>query len=278
MFIVEFEFNDIITKMQCKKEDKLRDIFYEFSNKIEININDLLFLYKGKTVNEDFTFSQLINFFEHTGTDIKFIVYRKKQINQQLIKSKEPIYPICRDNIIIKIKDYKIYLYDCKNNHIINDVLLNKYENTQKIIDKRLCDKCKINITENQEIYLCRFCNMNLCRICKVNHNSSHKIIDNEYKNFICDLHNEKYILYCEICKMNICRFCEISHYGHNIISYKNLISNKDTLTFEINQLKKKLNKLYNNIYNIIIILNKFMENMRIYYRIYHDIIIIWIN
>ena len=80
MFIVEFEFNDIITKMQCKKEDKLRDIFYEFSNKIEININDLLFLYKGKTVNEDFTFSQLINIFEHTGTDIKFIVYEKKQI------------------------------------------------------------------------------------------------------------------------------------------------------------------------------------------------------
>ena len=241
MIIVEFEFNDIITKMKCKKEDKLRDIFYEFSNKIEININDLLFLYKGKTVNEDFTFSQLLNFFEHIGKDIKFIVYEKKQINQQLIKSKEPICPICRDNIIIKIKEYKIYLYDCKNNHIINDVLLNKYENTQKIIDKRLCDKCKINITENQEIYLCRFCNMNLCRICKVNHNSSHKIIDNEYKNFICDLHNEKYNLYCEHCKMNICRFCEISHYGHNIISYKNLISNKDTLTFEINQLKRNL-------------------------------------
>ena len=41
---------------------------------------------------------------------------------QYLQKSKYIICPECKDNIRIKIKDYKIELYDCQNGHNIKNL------------------------------------------------------------------------------------------------------------------------------------------------------------
>ena len=41
-----------------------------------------------------------------------------------IIKSKEIICPKCNENILIKIDEYKINLYNCKSNHEINNILL----------------------------------------------------------------------------------------------------------------------------------------------------------
>ena len=46
------------------------------------------------------------------------------------IISKDIICPDCKENILINIKDFKINLSRCKNNHNINDIILNKYEET----------------------------------------------------------------------------------------------------------------------------------------------------
>ena len=40
--------------------------------------------------------------------------------NIGLEKQDEIICPECKENILIKIEDYKINLYDCKNKHNIN--------------------------------------------------------------------------------------------------------------------------------------------------------------
>ena len=54
-------------------------------------------------------------------------------INNNIFQdSKEIICPICKENCLIEIKDYKILLYNCKNNHNSN-YLLNEYKETQKI-------------------------------------------------------------------------------------------------------------------------------------------------
>ena len=46
-------------------------------------------------------------------------------------------------NHLINIKNYKINLQGCKNKHIFNNILLNKYEETQEIdLSKILCDIC----------------------------------------------------------------------------------------------------------------------------------------
>ena len=76
-------------------------------------------------------------------------------------------------------------LYNCKNNHNINNILINEFENMEKIdISKIICDNCKKkkkkkkNNAFQKEFYRCNFCKINLCRFCKSNHYKSHKIVN----------------------------------------------------------------------------------------------------
>ena len=52
--------------------------------------------------------------------------------NKNIKKSKDIICPECKENILIKLEDYKIIMYNCKNNHN-KQILLEEYENTQNI-------------------------------------------------------------------------------------------------------------------------------------------------
>ena len=276
MGIVEFTFNEIITKMKCNINEKMGNICKRFSSKIDKDINNLYFLYNEKKINEEYTFNQQVNIYHKNGKIINIFVYEKNFYNSQNKKKKgNVICPICKESIIIEIKDYNIKLYECKNSHIIDNIQLNEYDNTQKNHDYNiLCDKCKIKNKENSnEFYKCLTCKKNLCQFCKLNHNKNHIIINYENQNYICNFHNKKYNSFCQSCKLNICHLCEFNHYNHKIISFKNIMPNKSDLLFKLNELKMKINKLCNNIYNIIIIFNKIMENMRKYYEINNDII-----
>ena len=127
----------------------------------------------------------------------------KKEINE--IISKDIICPECKENILIDIKDFKINLYECKNKHKIDNILLNNYENTQKIdISKIICNICNKNnkkdINDN-EFYLCNTCNKNICPLCKSIHDKNHMIINYDDKNYICKKHKETFTNYCKICK-----------------------------------------------------------------------------
>ena len=58
--------------------------------------------------------------------------------------SKEIICPECKTNILINIYDFKINLYECKNSHVINNLLLNEFYETQKIDKNEIeCSECK---------------------------------------------------------------------------------------------------------------------------------------
>ena len=68
-----------------------------------------------------------------------------EQITDDNMKqSKEIICPECKEIIRIKIEDYKIILFDCKNGHIINNLTFDKFEESQ-IIDesKIICANCQ---------------------------------------------------------------------------------------------------------------------------------------
>ena len=85
---------------------------------------------------------------------------------------------------------------------------------------------------------------MNLCIKCKNKHqneNQEHNFIDYDDKNFICEIHNEKYSSYCNSCKNNICLFCKRQHKEHNLINFENILP-------DINEEKSNLDKLRNNI------------------------------
>ena len=116
----------------------------------------------------------------------------------------------------IKLNNYKIRLYDCKNKHNTNKIKINEFDNAQYIDQyKIVCNKCKERNKKdsyNNEFYICNSCKINLCPLCKNIHDKKHNIINYDQKNYICETHNMPYISYCKECQNNKCMICEQDH------------------------------------------------------------------
>ena len=262
--------------IQCNNlEDKIEDIINKFKNKIKEECNNLDYLYNGDKINGELKLNQIIK--DKNGKKINIFVSNNKNKEKEIILQ-EIICPECKENILINIKDYKINLYECKNGHKIENILLNEFENIQKSnISKLICNKCYKNyININEELYICNECNINLCPLCRYKHNKKHNIIYYSNKYYICKKHNDIYIKYCKECKENICSKCineHNNHNNHNIIELLNIIPNKDELLKEMKNMREIINKFKNNIEEIENIINKVLNNIEIYYRICNNII-----
>ena len=127
-------------------------------------------------------------------------------INENKTKSKDIICPKCGEVCLINFNNYKIKLFECKNNHETNNILINDYNNTQIINENNIicgiCNKYNKSITYNKQFYKCLTCNKNLCPICKSNHSNNHKIIDYSNINYVCEIHNDFFILIAKIVKL----------------------------------------------------------------------------
>ena len=279
-----FAFNGSKTTILCKTNDKMRHIFEKFSQKIDgnIGINKLYFLYNGTKINEELKFEEIINNEDKMNKRMDIVVYDiDKYIfeNDKIIKSEEIICQECKEKVMLKIKDFKITLYKCKNGHEIKDIKLNEFDNTQMVnISKIQCDICKNNnkgSAYNNIFYRCISCNNNICPLCQSNHNKTHKIINYNDINYICDKHNEAYIKYCDNCNTNICMQCENEHEGHNIIYFGKILPNQNNY---LNELKEYINKFKQDIKDIISKLENVVMNMEIYYNMSYNNIMNYIN
>ena len=176
----------------------------------------------------------------------------------------------------MNINEYKIDLYECKNGHNIKNILLNEFEETQKInMSDIQCNICKNNnksISYNNIFYKCLTCNNNICPLCKCNHDKNHIIINYDEKYYICNEHNEKYISYCKDCNKNICKSCD-GHKNHKNIIFSDILIKKDELIKKKNELKIIIDKFNSEIRILINILNEVSNKINIYYKIYEDII-----
>ena len=163
-----FIFNSIPTTIQCNEDDLMQNICQRFANKINIQLNNLFFLYDGKEINLHFTFNEQAKENDRQEGKMNILVYSNidDNKNKKILKNKEIICPICGETCLFNIKDYKITLYDCKNNHKYNNILLDEYENIQNIdLSKIICNICKnTNIinTYNNEFYKCLSCDINI--------------------------------------------------------------------------------------------------------------------
>jgi len=211
---VKFLYKGGIILIQCNKNEKLKEIINKFE--LKIGNNSVYYMYKGKIINKELKLEEIINEYDDINNINILVISIDEKNSNYLIKSKYIICPECKENIKFKINDYKIKLYGCKNGHNIDNILLEEYENTQKIdISKIICNICyKINKsnTYNNVFYICNTCKKNMCILCKFNHDKNHAIIEYEQKEFICEEHNEKYIKYCNTCKINICLVCYNEH------------------------------------------------------------------
>ena len=68
---VIFILDGLDISIQCSKEDKMKDICQKFTNKVEKNINSLLFLYEGNQLNFLLSFKDLAK----DKNEIKVLVY-----------------------------------------------------------------------------------------------------------------------------------------------------------------------------------------------------------
>jgi len=253
---VKFNYDEINQIIQCDIKDKMKDIIKRFLNKIGKNENDnnLLYLYDGTLINYELTFIQQANELDRNRNKMNIIVKSNDDNNEEIneIISKDTICPKCGENIFIDIKDFKITLYGCKNDHKMNNILINKYENIQKIdLSKIICNQCNVinkKIAHNNQFYICNTCNINLCPLCKSIHDKNHIIIKYDDKNYICKSHNESFIKYCKDCMENICILCESQHNNHDIVELVKIIPNKKELIKGMEELKSIIDKFKNKI------------------------------
>ena len=62
--IVEFNYNGTKTIIQCQSNQKMKNIFQNYINKINVDKNNIYFSYDGKAgnqFNEELTFEEIIN-------------------------------------------------------------------------------------------------------------------------------------------------------------------------------------------------------------------------
>ena len=114
--------------------------------------------------------------------------------------------------------------------------------------------------------------------MCKSKHDNKHKIINYNDKEYICNIHNEKYNSYCKECKKNICLLCENNHNEHELIYYSALIIEDNKIIKGMEEIKREIEIFNNNIKEEIRKLNKIIENIEEYYKIIDNIIIKYIN
>ena len=202
----------------------------------------------------------------------------KEESNYSIITSKDIICPKCGESAKFDITDYKIIL-QCVKGHNIGNVLLNQFEKTQKIdLSKIICEDCKKNnkAKSYQNIfYRCNQCNIAICIQCQSKHkkeNNDHSFINYDDKNYICRIHNEKYVSYCQNCEKNICLYCKKKHQEHKLINYENILPDMIEEKDNINKLNNDINKFKEVIDDLIKILNNVKDNFQKFYQIKKNI------
>ena len=283
MVEVIFSYEGTNINIQCNINEKLKDIVERFLNKIKdnkYNINSL-YLYNGNEINFELTFNEQANNIDKKRKIMNIVVTNNNSdsyVNEkkQTI-STDIICPICKENIFIDIKNFKINLTGCKNNHFQNNILLYLFEESQKIdLSKIICDICNKNNkkkTHNNEFYICNTCNKNLCPLCKTIHNQDHLIINYDKKKYICQQHNESFNKFCETCKENICIICENNHIDHKIFELGKFLVDKKDLTDTLRKLRNNIDKLKYKINLYIEVFNQMTNLLDAYYKINDNII-----
>lgn len=128
-----FILNGIQTVIQCDIQDKMNNLFKKFASKLNIDINDYIFIYGGNRIDKDLTFEQLANSIDIKANQMNILVYELNNLQE----SNEKIEKIDINDLKEKIKNIlSIYLEDriYLNNKVENwgDAILKECESIFK--------------------------------------------------------------------------------------------------------------------------------------------------
>ena len=268
MIQVNIAFRDINIIIECDKTDKIGDILDKIVVKMQKPLSELVFLYNGNIINKDMKFEELPNNeVDKISDKINLLVNEIMGINtNKKIKESEVIVcPECDENNRIKIENYKISM-TCKNNHkyvnmSIKDFIYSQKKDKSKYNRCNICNEFDKSNIDGIEMYKCLNCEKIICPICINNHNKNDKIINIETKNVYCKKHYELFNRYCKDCNKNLCMKCEKDHNNHKIISLGDIRVND----YNENEFDKYINKLNDEINDIIKKLNEIKANIKLY-------------
>ena len=213
MFKITFNYNSSNIIINCNSNDTFEKVTQSLSKEIELDINKVQFLYNGNNISNNLTIEELANQPDKERKEMNILVFdlditiqKEKEIEKEKEKTIKPITeiicPKCNENIFFNIENYKINLFDCINNHKINNIIINEFKNTQKIHTISCNIYQTINKNKESEFFRCLKCKINICNSCKLNHTKyNHKIINYNIKSFICNDHYKSYSYYCKICR-----------------------------------------------------------------------------
>ena len=271
---VKINYLNKISEIVCEPEEKMGDIYQKFNIIKSIDKNSIYLWYNKKTVVQNLKIQDYLNFGDKKKKEME--LYATSKNNNSIRKSNHVFCPICGESAIMKVKNYKISICECKNDHNINDLNINEFETSQLINESIIiCGNCKEKNKEetyNHDFYVCKTCNLDLCPLCKMQHNKKHIVYNYENKDFICDEHDMKYVSYCKKCKKNLCPICEEAHKKHEFIKFGNLFINNQDLQNKLNYFKNSIDKFKKDIKVIIYIMSKVIENCEKFFQIYDKI------
>ena len=277
MVELEFDYDQSKMSIQANLTDDFRTIINKYCQKAQIDKNTVTFWAHSVQIKEDKMIIDVMNQIEKRDMKMYITVFSLYLNDNQIAKveSKEIICPKCFEKCRIKIEDYSIILFDCKNNHITY-MSLDKFKESQKIdLSQIKCDFCNNKRMENSfdyTFYYCLNCKKNICILCKAKHKENHIIINYEQKEYKCPIHFDSYFKYCYDCKINICMLCNQNHSSHKLENFENVISNPDSKRIELDKLKEEIDNFNNNVKKIINGLNQIIQNMETYYQIFNNI------
>ena len=145
MVEIIFDYNSMQTVIQANLNDSFKNIIQKFITKTQLDLNNLHFLAKDKIINKNEKIEKIMDESDKLNKRLIILVNSINNIinNTNIIKSNDIICPTCKELCKYEIKDHKIKLYGCKNGHIINNIKLNEFNNTQNIdISQIKCNNC----------------------------------------------------------------------------------------------------------------------------------------
>ena len=225
-------------EIEAKENKTINYILNEYVTILNENLDDFLFLYKGKNI---ILFGEnIINLSKNKN--IMIMVFKKVK-NYNKIEINDIICPVCQHLSFLNIKDDNNISIECPLYHKCKYSSFNTFIKSQ-IIDelKYKCEIClnKRNLYNDNNFYFCS-CGISICQLCINKHSEDHNLIKYKKRYSNCNKHNKEFISYCSLCNYNLCRICEEDHYNHKskIIIYKKEIKQKNKL----NEIENKINE-----------------------------------
>ena len=218
----------------------MEEVFNRFLGKAQTNEN-IIYLFGGSNLSGSQSVSQFIGNNYDPENPPLIVAQSLENANKKeaLFDSKYIICPLCKQSSIIKMKDFKINLSECKLGHEVSKITLDKFEEGQKIdyetIICQTCNKKRIDAFEHK-FYTCLSCGKDICPFCKPKH-AQHNVIDYEKKVYYCLTHGENFTKYCLTCKKNICISCENAHRTHETKSFGEMMPDKEVKKEKIERL-----------------------------------------